>query len=114
MSSADDAHQPHQPDHHHEHVFTGEPVDELPPDEPRTPGWLPVLGVVLFTLAAVVLLVSRTNSGATTGEGDGAGEHAVAAAPTPTPASPPAPPATAVHPSAQQAGVVKKLVQPAH
>jgi hypothetical protein len=115
-------------DHDDEHAFTGEPVNELPPDEPRTPGWLPVLGIVLFTLAAVVFLVGRTSSGtASTPDAQGAGEHAAATAPKPAsppapptaappPAAPPAaaPPATAVHPSREQAGVVKKLVQGAH
>jgi hypothetical protein len=113
MSSAHDAHQPQQHDHHDEHAFTGEPVDELPPDEPPTPAWLPVLGIVLFTLAAVVFLVGRASSGASTGEAQGAqagAEHAAAAAPKP--ASPPAPPTTAVRPSPEHAGVVKKLVQP--
>jgi hypothetical protein len=110
MSSAHDAHQQHQADHHDDHAFTGEPVDELPPDEPRTPGWLPVLGVVLFTLAAVVILVGRTSSDASTSDAPaGAAEHAVGAAPKPA-----APPATAVHASPEQAGAVKKLIQGAH
>jgi hypothetical protein len=56
MSSAPDA-----PAHdaHADHAFTGEPVQQVAPDEPRTPGWLPLLGVALFTTAAVALLVSH-------------------------------------------------------
>jgi hypothetical protein len=44
---------------HDVHAFTGEPVQVLPADEPRTPGWLPLLGIALFTGAAVVLLVGQ-------------------------------------------------------
>jgi hypothetical protein len=43
----------------HDHAFDGEPTDELPADEPRTPGWLPALGMVLFAAAAVAFLATR-------------------------------------------------------
>ena len=43
----------------HDHAFDGEPTDELPADEPRTPGWLPALGAVLFISVAVAFLVTR-------------------------------------------------------
>jgi hypothetical protein len=43
----------------HDHAFDGEPTDELPADEPRTPGWLPVLGAALFAAAAVAFLITR-------------------------------------------------------
>jgi hypothetical protein len=71
MSSAPHAHD----DDSHGHAFTGEPIRELPADEPRTPGWLPVLGVALFTLAAVYVLAGH----ATAEGGDGA-TNAVATA----------------------------------
>jgi hypothetical protein len=43
---------------HDDHGFDGEPAREAPPDEPRTPGWLPALGAALFVCAGVYLLVS--------------------------------------------------------
>jgi hypothetical protein len=43
----------------HDHAFDGEPTDVLAEDEPRTPGWLPVLGAVLFVSAAVAFLATR-------------------------------------------------------
>jgi hypothetical protein len=46
-------------DHDHDHAFDGEPTDVLPADEPRTPGWLPALGIVLFVSAAVAFLATR-------------------------------------------------------
>jgi hypothetical protein len=105
MSSAHDA---PGSDSHDDHAFTGKPVDELPPDEPRTPGWLPVLGIALFTLAAVVFLAGRSASAPSTAERN------TAAASVAPPAAPPAPSPIAVKPSPQQAGVVKKLVEAAH
>ena len=39
----------HGPDTHDDHAFTGEPVQVLSPDEPRTPGWIPLLGIAFFT-----------------------------------------------------------------
>jgi hypothetical protein len=56
MSSAPAA---HGNDAHDDHAFTGEPIQVLPADEPRTPGWLPLLGVALFTAAAVIFLAGR-------------------------------------------------------
>jgi hypothetical protein len=46
----------------HDHDFDGEPTDVLPADEPRTPGWLPALGVVLFATAAVAFLATRDST----------------------------------------------------
>jgi hypothetical protein len=43
----------------HDHAFDGEPTNELPADEPRTPGWMPALGMILFVTAAVAFLATR-------------------------------------------------------
>jgi hypothetical protein len=59
MSSAP-ASAAHGHDAHDVHVFTGEPVQVLPADEPRSPGWLPLLGIALFTGAAVVFLAGQS------------------------------------------------------
>ncbi|MEJ7732358.1 MAG: hypothetical protein WKG00_24535 [Polyangiaceae bacterium] len=37
----------------HDAQFDGEPATELPPDEPHTPNWVPVLGLCLLLAAAV-------------------------------------------------------------
>jgi hypothetical protein len=58
MSSAP-ASAAHGHDAHEAHAFTGEPVQALPADEPRTPGWLPLLGMALFTGAAAVFLAGQ-------------------------------------------------------
>lgn len=61
MSSAHDAHgAPAQASHDHDH-FDGEPATELSPGEPRTPSWMPALGLAFFTVAAVWLLVSSSD-----------------------------------------------------
>lgn len=41
------------------HAFDGEPVDVLPDDEPRTPGWLTVAGLVFFVGVGIVLLAGE-------------------------------------------------------
>jgi hypothetical protein len=56
MSSASAAPAAHA---HEAHAFDGEPVDVLPDDEPRTPGWLTVAGLVFFVGAAIVLLAGQ-------------------------------------------------------
>jgi hypothetical protein len=56
MSSASAAHAPAA---HEAHAFDGEPVDVLPDDEPRTPGWLTVAGLVFFVGVAIVLLAGE-------------------------------------------------------
>lgn len=48
----------HAHDDDHAHAFDGEPIKTLPADEPRTPGWLPALGLVLFVAAGVAYLVT--------------------------------------------------------
>lgn len=51
-------HGAHEPDvalaREHEHD-----VDVLDPDEPQTPGWLPLLGAVLFVFAAIAFIGTR-------------------------------------------------------
>lgn len=81
----------------HDHAFDGEPTDVLPEDEPRTPGWLPVLGAVIFVSAAVAFLATREPAAQPTAP---AAEKPVAAAVAPqlqqlvrpAPAAAPAPP----------------------
>jgi hypothetical protein len=82
MSAAPPAHGPvgHDgPAGHDDHGFTGEPVQVLAPDEPRTPGWLPLLGAALFTALAVFLLVTHGGSPAGAAGGATAGAEATAA-----------------------------------
>jgi hypothetical protein len=50
----------------HAHAFDGEPVQTLPADEPPTPSWLPILGLLLFVFAGVALLATGDKSGAST------------------------------------------------
>jgi hypothetical protein len=54
--------------------------DELDPDEPRTPLWLPLLGLSLFVAALIYVLLSGQKP-ATDGSGAPAPSSAVAAAP---------------------------------
>jgi len=93
MSTAHDAHA--QTGEHDAHeAFTGEPVNVLPADEPRTPGWLPLLGLALFTGGAVVLLTGLSSSPADEMPAEAppaavpATAIAVQAAPPPPPAQP--------------------------
>ncbi|HEY0466752.1 MAG TPA: hypothetical protein VGC79_21245 [Polyangiaceae bacterium] len=78
---ADDLHSAH--DDHHETSS-----DDFPADEPRSPGWLPLLGGGLFLAAifAFVLCGSSDNDNAS-----GPGKAAPAAAPAAKPAPRPIP-----------------------
>jgi hypothetical protein len=96
MSSAHDAPGASAHAHDDHDAFDGEPARELSPGEPRSPSWLPVVGVALFSLAGVYML-----SG---GDGPAAAltpprPLPVEAAPTPPPPPPP-PAATATARSA--------------
>src|SRR4051794_36518334 len=119
MSSAPAAHVAHAHDAHDAHAFDGEPVTELAPDEPRTPGWLPALGLALFVGAAVVALAG----GSDPGEGKAAQPAATAAAPpaeeparqpVAMPVRPPsaAPPAAGTAPPAGAGNSVLKRLTP--
>jgi hypothetical protein len=46
--------------HHHDddHAFDDTPASALPADEPRTPGWLPAVGLALLLAALVAVLAS--------------------------------------------------------
>jgi hypothetical protein len=115
MSSAPD---PHGHDVSEAHAFTGEPVQVLPPDEPRTPGWVPLLGLALFTGAAIVLLASHGAAGAP--DGAAVADAAITAvavkpeqeakAPAPQPRTPPpAPPPRTPPPLAAVRDAASKL-----
>ncbi len=93
MSAAHDAHGdhaagPHDASHDHDH-FDNDPVQELPADEPRTPVWIPVLGLALFFVAGTAWLLM--------GSGDESAEPKADTAPAmvapPAAAPPPQPPA---------------------
>jgi hypothetical protein len=75
-------------DHHH---FDGIPADEAAPDEPRTPGWLTLLGVglVLSVLLAAALVRPDDKTRAQLTPNTNAGTAASAAAPTPAPSAAP-------------------------
>lgn len=61
--------------------------DELDPDEPRTPLWLPLLGLSLFIAALIYLLTGQKPPEPTPSPETSA--SAAAPAPPPTPAPPP-------------------------
>jgi hypothetical protein len=75
----------------HAHDFDGEPIQALPADEPRTPSWLPILGLLLFVTAGVGLLITSDKPD------EGAVKTATASASAP-PEAAPAASAQAVNP----------------
>jgi hypothetical protein len=81
MSSAHDAHGSAAQAHHDHDHFDGEPAHELSPGEPRTPGWLPAVGLALFTVGAVWLFVGGDDAKAA----PAAETKPAAAAPAPAP-----------------------------
>lgn len=87
MSAAHDAHADASAGHHdaHDH-FDNEPATELGADEPRTPAWVPYLGLALFFAAGVACLLCAD-------EDKPANEKPVAAAAeaAPAPVAPPRP-----------------------
>jgi hypothetical protein len=109
MSGAHDAHGDHAAAAHHDdaahhHDFDNEPAHELSAGEPRTPGWIPVLGLALFFVAGTAWLVMGTGDGGTTAPDQKpatvqANEGAQAAPPTP-----PAAPAPQARPAPAPAG----------
>lgn len=64
----------------HAHAFDGEPATTLPADEPRTPAWVPMLGIVLFLGFGVAHLLHSDDTAA---EGGGAAPAKAAEAPAP-------------------------------
>lgn len=64
--------------------------DELDPDEPRTPLWLPLLGLCLFVAVLVYLVTGQKPPPETPDTAASASAAAAASAPPPAPA--PAPP----------------------
>jgi len=70
---------------HDSHDFDGEPVKVLAPDEPRTPGWVPALGLLLFVGAGIAVLVCGQADAKTTATGAPDSAAAPAAAPVKAP-----------------------------
>jgi hypothetical protein len=85
---ADTAHEAHD-DHHAETTS-----DDFPADEPRSPGWLPLLGGALFLAGILAFFVFAGNDPAAVG-----GVPAAAPAATNVPAAPGAGAAAAARPA---------------
>jgi hypothetical protein len=112
MSSAE-AH-----DDHEAHAFDGEPTNVLPADEPRTPGWLTVLGLVFFVGVAVALLAGQDPAApdaaaAPAPQGQAQVVHPAAAptAPAPQMVAPPGTVRRLTPDQIQQLGQVKQRVE---
>jgi hypothetical protein len=75
-------------DAHHDH-FDNEPARELGPDEPHTPGWVPMVGAAIFVIGAVLFVTQREATPAS-GANDGAPgtQQTVAAPMQPRPVQP--------------------------
>lgn len=101
-------------DAHHDHDFDGEPAKELPPDEPHTPGWVPLVGAAVFVVGAVFLVTQREAAPPGSEDGKPATAQTVAAPQQPRPAQPvqaqprPAQPGQA-QPAGSDAANVKRL-----
>ena len=104
MSSAHDAHGGSSDAHaaHAHDAYDGEPATALSPGEPRTPGWLPLLGLALFVSAGVYFLVGGDSP---------AGATQAPLAPMDLAAPPPPPPPAAPRPSPVAPGM--RPAQPA-
>lgn len=110
MSAAHDAHADASAGHHdaHDH-FDNEPATELGADEPRTPNWVPYLGLALFFSAGVAMMVCSGEDKPTADKPATAG--VVQAAPPPTPQGQPMPQA---RPAMIQPGQAGQPGQPAN
>ncbi|MRG94495.1 hypothetical protein [Polyangium spumosum] len=89
MSAAHDAHGAtaagHHASHDHDH-FDNDPVQELPADEPRTPTWIPIVGLLLFFFAGTAWLLAASGDETDTKVDTAPAEAApAAAAPQPRP-----------------------------
>ncbi|HYP74553.1 MAG TPA: hypothetical protein VER12_01280 [Polyangiaceae bacterium] len=73
-----DSHADH--DEHHDETTS----DDFPADEPRSPGWLPLLGGGLFLAAIAAFLLLGSDDGAAEAQKEAAGPTPAAAAPTPS------------------------------
>lgn len=96
MSAAHSAHD--ASDHHDEHAFDGEPIRVLPDDEPKSPMWLPLLGLALFASALTFLLVTSEGTATEAAAAPQAAPEkpaAVAARPVTAPVPPPRPTSSA-------------------
>jgi len=100
MSAAHDGHADHHDAGHHDASdhdhFDNEPVKELGADEPRTPGWIPVLGLALFFTAGTAFLLMGGDDDADKANAEQAPAAVQPAAPQPPPPNP------AQQPGAQQ------------
>ena len=83
------------PDDHHEPETSS---DDFPADEPRSPGWLPLLGGALFLAGIAAFLAFGTDSA---GDAPAAPGAAVVPAPAPVPAAPAARPGLRIPPGMQ-------------
>lgn len=111
MGTAHDAHS--KADHHahaHAHDFDGEPARALPPDEPRTSGYIPLAGILFFVTAGVLFLVSSGGDPATAPSkpSDTSGNQQAAAPPAAAPPAAPAAPGGAA-PGATPPGGIQRL-----
>lgn len=97
-------------DAHDDHAFDDTPLRDLPPDEPRTPGWLSLLGVAVFVMGAVAVLATGEADG---GEGraptDGARPKAAVDRPSEERAVEARPPTARPSPAGSQAEAVRRL-----
>jgi hypothetical protein len=76
MGGGHDKHEGHD-------VFDDAPVRELPPDEPRTPGWIPALGLGLLVVTLVVWMARSGGPAPAATAETGSASAPVQAAPPP-------------------------------
>jgi hypothetical protein len=102
MSSAHDAHGASAHAHDDHDAFDGEPAKELSPGEPRSPAWLPAVGLAFFSCVAVYALAGGDPQGGNAPAPKAVEVHPQqhAVAPTPVPAP---------RPAAAPAGSVRRL-----
>ncbi len=91
------------------HADDDEPINELLPDEPHTPMWLPLLGGVLALLAILAFLITRPPGKTAKQLSKRSAAAQGSAAPAPASAAPakgaaPAKPAPAPRPAAPHPG----------